>query len=64
MNHAESLEMLAEQKRRPTQVAQIVPAPYSLPYDETIRNVIRYRGVDCLFEWARVWVQEGKDRVD
>lgn len=56
--------MLAEQKRRPTQVAQIVPAPYSLPYDETIRNVIRYRGVDCLFEWARVWVQEGKDRVD
>lgn len=33
--------MLAESQRHPKLVAQIVPSPYTLPYDRTIWELIR-----------------------
>lgn len=35
-NHAEATAMLAESRRHPHLVAQIVPAPFTLPFDATV----------------------------
>lgn len=40
-NVAEAQGMLAESQRHPKLVAQIVPSPYTLPYDRTICELIR-----------------------
>jgi predicted dehydrogenase len=40
MNAAEGRRMLRASKRRPRQVAQIVPAPHTLAFDTTIRDMI------------------------
>lgn len=40
MNYAEAKEMLREAQRRPSLVSQIVPSPYTLAYDDTIRHIV------------------------
>ncbi len=45
MNHGEALEMLAAARRSPRCIAQIVPSPFSLPFDQTIRETIASGGI-------------------
>ncbi len=40
MNHADALSMLAASRRHPTLTAQIVPAPHTLAFDQTIIDLI------------------------
>ena len=41
MNAKEAHEMLAISRRHPNLIAQIVPSPYTLPFDATIQDIIR-----------------------
>lgn len=40
-NLAEALQMQAESRRHPQLVAQIVPAPMSLPFDDTVSDILQ-----------------------
>lgn len=48
-NVAEAERMLAAARAHPGLVAQIVPAPFTLPFDETIRTLLR----DGVLGWLR-----------
>lgn len=41
MNAKEAQEMLAISRLHPTLIAQIVPSPFTLPFDATIQDIIR-----------------------
>ena len=41
MNAAEAHAMLAAQRRHPHLVAQIVPSPFTLPWDATVQDILR-----------------------
>ena len=42
MDAKEAHEMLRVSRQNPGLVVQIVPSPFTLPYDATIRDIIRY----------------------
>lgn len=41
MNAREAHEMLAASRRQPHLVAQVVPSPFTLPFDATIQDILR-----------------------
>lgn len=41
MDAKEAHEMLWVARQHPTQIAQIVPSPFTLPYDATIQDILR-----------------------